>query len=523
MPLGLAWDDLLVTRHKVLQANPQAKWLDVDASPTLFTPESGQVGEGASVMSAASLKRVLRWQHDTSVRVFFHAGLLDRAPSGFVKEDAAEVLAQVIAAGAFQGTPVAFSPHTLSPSCQLQVPVLESLGVLLQGCEPDAWQLSRCGLSDLGVSHRLAGARLVVGGDKHLPISKRCSATLLHELEAAGWELNCFKPTPAQSRPVDFVVRGGARRKTLYFKESRKMLQKPYLMALLMTEQDTAFGEVLRQRGVQIIKHLESDKYYTDLIALLDTPAKPDEEEAPDFDFAADGLEAESRVGPTASRTGKMRGLVQFRLPASFAWGCVSFKQTKNQFSLQCDCPRRSHRRKLPSGGITMCTFSGVAKTEEDFNILVRRMKHWVVQGLAEKSSRHQHEQLKREIKKLPSSSLPTALELEFRMPPLDRAVTDSEGEDKGVARGGRKRKASSLVAQAARTTPSSQAAPAAARARAPAASASQAAPAAASATAAAASAAQPTGSVDGVASSTSSSSSSSSGSSDSSSGSDSD
>eukprot|EP00969_Alexandrium_andersonii_P226216 9989503-Alexandrium_andersonii.AAC.1 len=70
-----------------------------------------------------------------------------------------------------------------------------------------------------------------------------------------------------------------------------------------------------------------------------------------------------------------IRQLRDMSRPESFRWGCVSF-YAKGRFALHCDCPRRSHRRKLPNGNHSKCSFSMTLK-DTNSNDVIRMMKHW--------------------------------------------------------------------------------------------------------------------------------------------------
>ena len=126
-------------------------------------------------------------------------------------------------------------------------------------------------------------------------------------------------------------------------------------------------------------------------------------------------------MAAASSRLGK------FRLMESFRWGCISFKYHKRG-GLQVDCCRRSHLRRKDDGSHVLCTYSGNFKSEEERLVLIRRMKHFIIEGLAPECKTYEaHRFLQCTIARMPETDLPTNDELDRRAPPMNRPETDDE------------------------------------------------------------------------------------------------
>lgn len=149
---------------------------------------------------------------------------------------------------------------------------------------------------------------------------------------------------------------------------------------------------------------------------------RPDSDDAMQFeeDGNNDGPEAELVRVRKRSRVSRA-----FRRDKSFAWGCVSFKFRSSPDGFQCDCPRLSHRKLQPDGSSRVCQFTQNFKPDEE-DIVIRRMKYWIVQGFSN-GSRHAHEKERSSIKKMLVSDLPSMEELDAMVPDIHRPVTDDE------------------------------------------------------------------------------------------------
>ena len=250
--------------------------------------------------------------------------------------------------------------------------------------------------------------------------------TLLHSLFGAGWKL--LRKRPQDDLPLLNVTVGPvlAANRWIRLSPDASHVGRPYLQCLAKLDQSSSFRTYLREHGVYSVQHGQSDKFYEALVS--ENPAR-----LLKVDFEADVSVPEARslrdTRATAvagqSKTGK------FKLPESFRWGAVSFKyhqppKGSEHGSLQCDCVRKSHRRKNAKGQGIPCTWTCKFTSEEERLALVRRMKHWVVLGFDCQSHRS-HQALRKSVTEIPLEDLPTDIVLNEKMPPADRQPTDDE------------------------------------------------------------------------------------------------
>jgi len=188
----------------------------------------------------------------------------------------------------------------------------------------------------------------------------------------------------------------------------------------------------LLDHGISEINHLEPACYYKALVdhafsspLLLRTRAD-----------AADGDEA--ILLPKASRGQAAARAARFRFEKSFKWGCISFigKRVQSGSGLQVDCPRRSHHKRLPSGGWSKCQFSPSFHSPEERELVSRRAKWWVLQAWNCKA-RARHGTLR---KALPADADLPSMQAVDRQVPVPHVDTEEEGDGPTPARKVRRR-----------------------------------------------------------------------------------
>ena len=211
-----------------------------------------------------------------------------------------------------------------------------------------------------------------------------CGAVCVHiaaSLFGAGWKL--LRKRPKDDLPLLNVTVGPVLPANRWIRLSpdASHVGRPYLQCLAKVDQSSSFRSYLRDNGVCYIQHGQSDKYYEALVS-----ENPGRLLKVDFEADVSVPEARSLRDARATAAAGQSKSGTFKLQESFRGGADSFKyhqppKGSEHGSLQCDCVRKSHRRKNAKGQGIPCTRTCKFTTEDERVALVRRMKHWVVLG----------------------------------------------------------------------------------------------------------------------------------------------
>ena len=282
------------------------------------------------------------------------------------------------------------------------------------------YQLSQEATSAISFSRTPKNPRPLLSTTSILEPLQQSPFTVLHALFACGWRVHGGSASDMSHMTV-LVAGLPASAKWILKSPRAEHVPRKYLAVLLMLQNDSSFRSFLKQHGVNIVKHGCAEKYYDALLA-----QQPSKLLQANFQLDVTGPSdeiPEQKVAMAAASS--RRG--QFRLMESFRWGCISFKYHKRG-GLQVDCCRRSHLRRKDDGSHVLCTYSGNFKSEEERLVLIRRMKHFIIEGLAPECKTYEaHRFLQRTIARMPETDLPTNDELDRRAPPMNRPETDDE------------------------------------------------------------------------------------------------
>ena len=212
-------------------------------------------------------------------------------------------------------------------------------------CESDClYQLSAQGAAVLKLTQVLVSPVPLLSLEMESVPGKRSSAALLHFLIQDGWTLQHVKGKQSVPAYGPFTVDNCAAPKTLVIRESRKTLDREYMLSLVLA-QDSSHRKKLLDIGITSVEHLMPAAFYSAL-------NKAEESALQAVLMQADAGED---MGDWAMRVQRVRQAWRkppgFRLDASFRWGCVSFKGTRKKLAndggvrlgYECSCPRKSH------------------------------------------------------------------------------------------------------------------------------------------------------------------------------------
>ena len=221
-----------------------------------------------------------------------------------------------------------------------------------------------------------------------------------------------------------FTAAASATNKTIHMRETRKTLDREYLLCLVLT-QDAAHRQKLLNIGLNSVEHFMPAAFYAAMNNADEASLQSILIQADAGEDAADWAVRVQRVRQAWRRQ------VGFRIDTSFRWGCVGFKGTRKKLQdgdlrlgYQCDCPRRSHSKVLASGNRTFCTWTMTYSDEDSRLKAIRTLKWWVSQAW-KCTSKRAHQALRNSV----PEELPTVEELDKDMPAEGRVVTEDEAE----------------------------------------------------------------------------------------------
>lgn len=448
---------MAVCQHYITEINHSSKRVQV-------LLESVPVGSGGSwsrlISAGAWLQDVVVWNKSGQVDFTFSQEALGEVPDCTSCEHLAAVAQELADAGAFPGTSCFFEPAGWTDQKKAAMMLLSERGLL--HARPDgAMQLSEQGSAVLQARMWLGGPQWLASAETEKPIRQRSTAALLKLLEDSGWTLQRLPHDVRVVAPFGPLVQPSGQPlpdKVFYLRADRKTVDREYLVALALTA-DEEHSQALLGLGVSHIHHLLSAGHYAAMNARDSSKMQLLALEADNAEVHALPRAGGSRAG--GSRAGGLRRVVQFKVPESFRWGCVSFKGIRRTgrngamatVGFQCDCPRFSHLRHTESGSKTVCTFSMNFETPEQQDLVLRRLKWWVLQAWS-CSSQRAHALLR---KRVPSDEeLPSQQQLDEQMPDQDRPLTDDEAAAVQPAKRSRPAQAASSSACSSQGVPAS-------------------------------------------------------------------
>ena len=442
--------DVAVCQHAILRLDPGSRELEVAAEP--------MVGAAAwsRCLNEKALESCYAWQsRPGSLSVVFSSGL-----SGDV-EDVDEQWLNSCVLSLYLEQAVPGSSNYL-PAEDLEANLADALAIL---CDKGyvqqhegLCQLTARGVAALKVTQVLVEPQILQSKEENMEPSKRSGAALLRLLVSQGWELK--RVSKAEVVPLlSFSAEEYRPPKTLVLGQNRKTIDREYLLCLVLL-QDVSHRQKLLDIGITSVAHLLPTGYYAALNKVDELKLQAVLMQADAGDDGGDWANAAHLVRAAWRRTGAGR---TFKLDTSFRWGCVSFKGTRKKLKdggyrlgYQCDCPRHSHSKVLPSGGRTLCTWTMTYTDEESRLHAVRVLKWWVSQAWV-CDSKASHQALRKRV----PDELPSMSHLDANTPAEDRPVTEDEGGDEPAEVSAKRARVSGRgAASSSSRTPKAKAAP---------------------------------------------------------------
>jgi hypothetical protein len=347
------------------------------------------------------------------------------------------VLQQCIDAGAMQGSSKLYFPGDCAPAEDAAIAYMVEQGWAEVSAAGGMTLLSCC-LMQCKVKRNFSKPMKVLSHELHLPVLKRSTAALLSWLFADGWDISevaagksMLSNAPAYG-PLVAAGSGAVRPlKKMYIKMGNKTIANEYAAAMVLTA-DVNHVQQLHIHGIHCVEHFMPRKYYQ-FICQLDFSGLQSLRILTDGSDDPTAAALDARLAASTAGLRKKQVTAKFRLEDSFRWGCVSFKGTRNKhkdgtvkWGLQCDCPRRSHMTLLPSGGRTVCTLSMTYSDGEERELVIRKLKAWVVAAWNHKSRSSHHKSAKQWASAL---DVPSHDNLEDQKPDEDKPLTDIDDE----------------------------------------------------------------------------------------------
>jgi hypothetical protein len=170
---------------------------------------------------------------------------------------------------------------------------------------------------------------------------------------------------------------------------------------------------------------------------LVPEPVQGPEPQQPQQDIQAGRYEPQGRKAQRLRRPARQKVQRGFKLNTgeSFHWGCVSFyykKGPKDGYaSYQCICPRRSHtidHGKRRSSSRTACSKTVRFHSEEEKELVRRKLKTWVLAGFAKDcQTREDHQAMWTKFMHHTDDDLWDESILDSKVEPKERPLTDDE------------------------------------------------------------------------------------------------
>jgi hypothetical protein len=392
----------------------------------------------AQILDAYALQDCLVWkQSKLDIKWPFNVCEADDNMSVEALAAMERVLQQCIDAGAMEGSSQLYFPSDSAAAEVAAITYMVKQGWAEVSAAGGMRLLNNC-LRRCKVQRIFTQPQKVLSHELHLPVLKRSTAALLSSLFASGWELSevaAGKSMLSEAPPYGPLLAactGTARPlKKMYVKSGNKTIAHEYAAALVLAA-DMSHVQQLHEANLTQIDHFMPKKYY-ECICRLDFAGLQGLSIMNDCDDAATNIVA-TRLGAITAKMRKKLGKAKFRLEDSFRWGCVSFKGTRQsrkdgtvKWGLQCDCPRRSHMKLLDSGGRTVCTLSMTYSSPQERELVIRKLKAWVISAWNHTSRSAHHKASKHWVSAL---DVPSHDELESEKPEEGRPLTDIDDEE---------------------------------------------------------------------------------------------
>jgi hypothetical protein len=199
--LALDSTDIVVTSHAVLFVDEASRLIYADVSPQLV--ERSGVTDAARLLCMDQLEHAFVWRHhESDHRVFLDRAIACRVSS---VDAATELLRSLVQAGASAGSA---EPFRLGTAESADVAAeLARLGAVQYHVPSRTARLTESGTAMLHFGVPLGPPQCLVGSAREvaLPLCDQSAATLLHQLQGAGWEI-CVGPRTDSAAPINLLV-----------------------------------------------------------------------------------------------------------------------------------------------------------------------------------------------------------------------------------------------------------------------------------------------------------------------------
>ena len=409
--------DIAVSQHRVLNLDTVAKELEVSMEP------GSDSKAWSRMLTARALSSCYAWSAKTgSLTAALQESLAADVASEELLQHIRRCVSMLYLARAVPNTTNYVPANTLQESFNDALDFLLSKGCVLRS--DGLCQLTSRGLEALQLTQVLVEPTALLSLEADTPARKRSASALLHFLVEKGWSLQHVNPRRAVEPLGPFSEASPPSSKTIVIKETRKTIDREYMLALVLVE-DSRHRKKLLDIGINSIEHLMPLPFYVALNNADEAALQAMLMEADAGDDEVDLAQRFQRV-----RQG-WRRKAGYRLDTSFRWGCVSFKGTRRRLAdgtwslgYECDCPRRSHSKASASGGRTRCTWTIQYADEDERLVVIRKLKWWVAQAWSCNSKRA-HQAFRNRI----PDELPSMQQLDDNTPPEGRPLTEDEAD----------------------------------------------------------------------------------------------
>ncbi|CAE6973107.1 unnamed protein product [Symbiodinium sp. KB8] len=249
--------DIAVSQHRVLNLDTVAKELEVSMEP------GSDSKAWSRMLTARALSSCYAWSAKTgSLTAALQESLAADVASEELLQHIRRCVSMLYLARAVPNTTNYVPANTLQESFNDALDFLLSKGCVLRS--DGLCQLTSRGLEALQLTQVLVEPTALLSLEADTPARKRSASALLHFLVEKGWSLQHVNPRRAVEPLGPFSEASPPSSKTIVIKETRKTIDREYMLALVLVE-DSRHRKKLLDIGINSIEHLMPLPFYVAL------------------------------------------------------------------------------------------------------------------------------------------------------------------------------------------------------------------------------------------------------------------